>query len=99
MKQTRSEVSSSEQQKARRLWRAFLLFDIAWALLAIALACEGFFGAALFSRFQVERVTLDFFNDVFLLDLTLETTERAFERFAVLDVDFCQLKTHHLSPL
>jgi hypothetical protein len=48
------------------------LFDIAGTFLAISLASERFFCAALLARLQIERVTLDFFNDVFLLNLALE---------------------------
>ncbi len=68
------------------------LFDIAGALLAVALAGEGFLGAALFAGLQVERVTLDFLNDIFLLNLALEATKGAFQGFAILQMDFCQLK-------
>jgi hypothetical protein len=41
-----------------------------------------------FSRLQVIRVFLYFFNDVFLLHFTLEAAERVFQRFALLDDDF-----------
>jgi len=33
-------------------------------------------------------VFLDVLDDVFLLDLTLETSESAFDRFALLNLDF-----------
>ena len=66
------------------------LFDIGTTLLAVALPSESFFGPALFTWFQVERVSLDFLDDVFLLDLSLETTQRAFERLAVLQHNFSQ---------
>src|SRR5579863_4071964 len=64
------------------------LLDIAWALLAIALACESFFGAALFTRFQVERMPLDLFYDIFLLDLAFEAAQRTFKSFSLLQMDF-----------
>ncbi len=66
------------------------LLDIARTLLTIALAGESFFGTALFSWLQVERMALDFLNDIFLLNLALKTPEGAFERLAILQMDFCQ---------
>jgi hypothetical protein len=39
---------------------------------------------------------LDLFNDVFLLYFTFEPSQSAFERLAILQMDFCQLKIHHL---
>jgi hypothetical protein len=61
-----------------RIRRAFLLrqdelFDVAWALLAIALTGEGLFRATLLTWLQVEGMTLDFLYNVFLLDFALET--------------------------
>ena len=66
------------------------LFDIARSLLTIPLSSERFFGAPLFTGFQVERVTLDFLHDVFLLNLAFKTTQSAFERLSILEMDFCQ---------
>ncbi len=37
---------------------------------------------------------LNFFNDIFLLNFTLETSQSAFERLAILKMDFCQFKIH-----
>lgn len=71
------------------------LLDIPGALLAIALAGESFLLTALFTWLQVERVTLDFLHNVFLLHFALETTQRTFQSFAVLQMYFCQL-IHHL---
>ncbi len=73
-----------------------VLFNFAWALLAVALAGESFFGATLFTRFQVKRMPLDLLNDVFLLYFTFEPSQSAFERLAILQMDFCQLEIHHL---
>ena len=39
---------------------------------------------------------LDLFNDVFLLYFTFEPSQSAFERLAILQMDFCQLEIHHL---
>ena len=60
------------------------LLDIGTALLAIALAGQSFLCPTLLARLQVERVTLDLFDNIFLLHLALKSTERAFKRFAVL---------------
>jgi hypothetical protein len=75
----------------------FLLFNFAGPLFAVAFASEGFFGAPLFTRFQVKRVTLYFFNDVFLLYFTFKSSERTFQRLAILQMDFCQLKFTYLT--
>ena len=69
------------------------LFDITRALFAVALACESFFGATFLSGFEVERVAFDFFDNIFLLNFSLEPTERAFKRFTILQMDFCQLNS------
>lgn len=73
------------------------LLNIARTFFAVPLASQRFFGPALFAGLEIERMTLDFFYDIFLLNLTFETAQSAFERFAVLQMDFCQLRTHHLS--
>ena len=59
-------------------------------LLAIALARQCCFGAALFTGLQVVTVLLDFLDDVFLLHLTLEAAKSILQRFAFLDNDFGQ---------
>ncbi len=35
-------------------------------------------------------------NDIFLLYFTFEPSQSAFERLAILQMDFCQLRIHHL---
>ena len=50
-----------------------VLFDVSRALLSVSLAGQSFLGPALFTWFQVEGMPLDFFYNVFLLDLALET--------------------------
>ena len=67
---------------------------VACALFAIPLARQRGFDALLFARFQIERVALHFFDDVFLKDLPLEAPQRTVERFALMDMDFCQFSTH-----
>src|SRR5258708_290031 len=51
------------------------LLCVARPLLAVALASQGFFGALLLARFQIERVPLDFLDNVFLLHFALETAQ------------------------
>ena len=64
------------------------------ALLTIALASESFLCPLLLTGLQVERMPLDFLNDVFLLHLALEPAKGAFQRFTVLHNDFCQNLIH-----
>ena len=75
------------------------LFNFTGALLAVALAGESFFGTAFFSWFQVERMPFDLFNDVFLLYFAFEASKSTFQRLAILQMDFCQLRIHHLPEL
>ena len=63
------------------------------SLLTIPLARQRFFHAALFTGLQVEGMTLDFFNDIFLLNLTLKPAQRIFKRFAFLHANLCQCST------
>ena len=46
--------------------------------------------ALLLARFQVEGVFLDFLDDVFLLDLSLETPQGIFDRLTILNSNFRQ---------
>lgn len=59
-------------------------------LLAIALPSQGLLDPLLLARFQVEGMFLEIFNDVLLLNLTLEAAKRAFQGFALLHDHFCQ---------
>ena len=58
-------------------------------LLAQSLPRKRFFGPALFARLHVEAVLLDFLDDVFLLHLALKAAQGIFQRFTLLDDDFC----------
>lgn len=53
-------------------------------LLAIALAGQCFFHPPLLARLEIKGMALDLFDDVFRLDLALETTQRIFQRLAFL---------------
>ena len=59
-------------------------------LLATPLARQRLLRATLVSRFQIERVLLDVLDDVFLLHFALEAAQCAFDRFALLHLDFSQ---------
>jgi len=67
--------------------RSVLLFT---SLFAIPLARQCFLDAALFTGFQVVGVTFDFFDDVFLLNLTFKPAERILKRLAFLYTNLCQ---------
>src|SRR5207247_2500854 len=54
-------------------------------LLAIALARQRFLHALLFTWFQVERVTLDFLDNVFGLHLALKAPQGILKGFAFLN--------------
>ena len=77
--------------------RPLYLFRFDPALLAIALASEGFFSPPLLTGLQVERMPLDLFDDIFLLHLALEPAKGAFQRFTVLHNNFCQIEFTSLS--
>lgn len=59
-------------------------------LLATAFTRQRFLHALLLARLQVEGVTLDLLDDVFLLYLTLEAAQCIFEGFSLLESDFSQ---------
>jgi hypothetical protein len=52
--------------------RPGLLVSFHPGLLANSLAGQGFFYSPLLAGFQIERMSLDLLDDVFLLDLALE---------------------------
>jgi hypothetical protein len=64
------------------------LFRFAPELLTVSLPRERLLGSSFIPWFQIERMLLDVLDDVFLLDLALETAESAFNRFALLYLDF-----------
>lgn len=69
---------------------ALIWLAVSATLFAITLAGKRFLGALLLTRLQIERVTLDLFNDVLLKDLTLKALERAFQAFAIVNLNFSQ---------
>jgi len=65
--------------------------DRAAEFLAVTFAGQRRFQAALFAGRNIKGMALDFTNDVFLLYLTLEAAEGAFQRLVIAEFDFCQL--------
>jgi len=59
-------------------------------LLALEFLGQFTLEAFLLSRFQEKGVLLDLLDNAFLLDLSLETTQGALNRFTVKYPDFCQ---------
>lgn len=81
-----------EEQKAAEsaaFWKGLFGDDRATEFLAISFPCERGFQALLFAGRHIESMTFDFTDDVFLLNLAFETTQRALKRFAVAEFDFC----------
>ena len=66
------------------------LFDFAWTLFAVALSSQRFLLTPLFSGLQIEGVTLDLFDNIFLLNLSLKATQSALQSLPILEMDFCQ---------
>lgn len=66
-----------------------ILLDNATKLLPVAFTGEGRFETALLTGWNVKGMPLDFTNDVFLLDFTFETAQRALEGFIITEADFC----------
>jgi hypothetical protein len=62
-------------------------------LLAGSFSSQGLLDPALFPWLQVKGMSFDFFDDVFLLDLALETAESVLEGFSFLKSYFSQPTT------
>ena len=62
-------------------------------LLASTLASESSLDTLFLTGLQVKGVALDLLDNVFLLHLALETTQRILERLALLKPHFCQTHT------
>ena len=68
----------------------YLLLLFFARFLAASFAGQRFFHALFLARFQVEGMTLHFLDDVFLLYLAFETSQRILEGLALLNSDFSQ---------
>jgi hypothetical protein len=64
------------------------LFRVASLFLSVTFARQRLFGPTLVSGFQVEGMLLDILDDIFLLHLPFEPPKSAFNRLAVLNLDF-----------
>ena len=83
----RSSSESHRNVNSRRVKSSILLFT---SLFTIPLARQSCLDAALFARFQVVGVTLDFLDDVLRLNFPLKPAQRIFQRFAFLNTDLSQ---------
>ncbi len=72
--------------------KLFFRYDFS-NFLATALPGKFLLDTFLLTRLQIKGVFLHFFDDVFLLNLSLETPQRILNRFTVLNADFGQLNT------
>jgi hypothetical protein len=70
------------------------LFDFPARFFPVPLASQGTLDPRFLPRLQVEGVSFDLLDNVLLLDLSLEAPESVFERFAILQLYFSQLKMH-----
>ena len=77
--------------------RADPLLSLAALLLPAALAGQGLLCASPVAGLHVEGMLLDVLDDVLLLDLALETPERALDRFALLHLHFSHWRCHPLT--
>jgi hypothetical protein len=73
------------------------LFHFPARLLPVSFTGQSLLNPQLLTRLEVKGVTLHFFNDVLLLDLTLEAAKGILEGFTLLKFYFCQTK--YTSPL
>jgi hypothetical protein len=67
-----------------------MLLDFPATFLPVPFARQRLFDPQFFARLQIERMPLDFFNDVLLLHLAFETSEGVFQGFTILESDFSQ---------
>jgi hypothetical protein len=73
------------------------LLDLPACLLPVSLTSQRLLDSLLFTRLQVEGVSLDLLDNVLLLDFTLEAAKSIFQSFAVLKLDLGQ--TNYTSQL
>lgn len=69
------------------------LFDFPATFLPVAFSGQCLLYAKLFTWFQVKRMSLYFFDDVFLLHFALEPAQCVFQSFTILESYFSQTKT------
>jgi hypothetical protein len=81
-------VQIEQSRQGRRPFPASILFFSCF--LARSFTSQSRFHPLFLARFQVEGVSLDLLDDVFLLYLALEPAQRVLERFAFLYANFSQ---------
>ena len=64
--------------------------DLPAQLLATPFSCECLLRTSLVTRLQVKGMLLDIFDNIFLLNPSLEPAEGALDRFTFLQSNFCQ---------
>jgi len=87
---TRVQIHEEPKSGDGRRLRLPELLDVFVALLAVAFASQRFLGPAAFAGLQVKGVSFDLLDNIFLLDLTLESAECALECFTFLHKYFGQ---------
>jgi hypothetical protein len=70
-----------------------VLLDFPATLLPVPLPGKSLLHTQLLTRLQIERMTLYFFNNVFLLHLPLKAAKGVLQRFTILESDFSQRTT------
>ena len=77
--------TGATKDRGRPLYSSYFYLVLLFSsLLTIPLARQRLFHAAALAGFQIERMTLYFLNNVFLLNLTLKSAQRIFKRLAFL---------------
>jgi len=74
--------------------RSISLFNFPATFLPVPFACQSLLDPQFFARLQIKRMTLDLFDDVFLLHLAFEAPEGVFQGFTVLESYFSQNLRH-----
>jgi hypothetical protein len=87
---TAGETAANRPLTTRR--RLVRLFHFPARLLPVSFAGKRLLCPELLTWFEVERVTLHFFDDVLLLDLSLKPAKGVLESFTLLKLYFSQTK-------
>jgi len=83
------------QEIAGGLRRTAIRLAVSGTFFAGAFTSQCLLDSFLLTRFQVESVTLDIFNDVLLQDLSLKALQRALQAFTIMKLNFSQRNSPH----
>lgn len=83
-------LACSSPQRAPLLRGAAIWFAVSGTLFAVTFASQRLLDALLLTRLQIEGVSLDILDDVFLEDLSLKAFECTLQAFAIVKLNFCQ---------